>query len=151
MRDVSVSAGYTPLHLAAMSGRTSAVTALIGMGADSNVSSRTGDTALHLACHGGHVTSVRCNLKYGVCFSRCVHVHCSHVKVETLVSENANCTMLNVSGHTPLDLACQSGHAQVHVTCVCTMYCMWGCRYALSRCAEFVCVGGISFTSPCRL
>lgn len=36
-------------------------------------------------------------------------------QVETLVAENANCTMLNVSGHTPLDLACQSGHAQVHV------------------------------------
>ena len=56
---LSVSAGYTPLHLAAMSGRTSAVTALVGMGADPNISSRTGDTALHLACHGGHVTSVR--------------------------------------------------------------------------------------------
>ncbi|CAI8006143.1 Caskin-1 [Geodia barretti] len=27
--------------------------------------------------------------------------------------ENANCTMLNVSGYTPLDLACQSGHTQV--------------------------------------
>ena len=33
--------------------------------------------------------------------------------MEALVSENANCTMLNVSGHTPLDLACQGGHAQV--------------------------------------
>ena len=42
-------------------------------------------------------------------------IHCSRVKVEALVLENANCTMLNVSGHTPLDLACQSGHAQVHV------------------------------------
>ena len=29
------------------------------------------------------------------------------------MKENANCTMLNVSGYTPLDLACQSGHAQV--------------------------------------
>ena len=52
-------AGYTPLHLAAASGRTSAVTALVGLGADPNISSRTGDTALHLACHAGHATSVR--------------------------------------------------------------------------------------------
>ena len=37
----------------------------------------------------------------------------SLLQVEALTSENANCTMLNVSGHTPLDLACQGGHAQV--------------------------------------
>ena len=43
----------------------------------------------------------------------------THPQVETLVAENANCTMLNVSGHTPLDLACQSGHAQVY-TCIYT-------------------------------
>ena len=80
-------------------------------------------------------------------------IHCSHAKVEALVSENANCTMLNVSGHTPLDLACQSGHAQVYVyiyMCMHNILCVW-CRYALCRFAEFVCVGGISFTSPCRL
>ena len=50
--------GYTPLHLAAASGHTSAVVHLIRMGADPNISSRTGDTALHLACYGGHATSV---------------------------------------------------------------------------------------------
>ena len=55
---MDISVGYTPLHLAAASGRTSAVTALIRMGADPNISSRTGDTALHLASHGGHATSV---------------------------------------------------------------------------------------------
>lgn len=53
-------AGYAPLHLAAASGRTSAATALISMGADPNTAARTGDTALHLACHGGHATSVSC-------------------------------------------------------------------------------------------
>ncbi len=26
---------------------------------------------------------------------------------------HSNCTILNASGHTPLDLACQSGHSQV--------------------------------------
>jgi len=41
------------------------------------------------------------------------------LQVEALVSENANCTMLNVSGHTPLDLACQGGHAQVTPHTVC--------------------------------
>lgn len=44
---------------------------------------------------------------------------CFFSQVEALVSENANCTMLNVSGHTPLDLACQGGHAQVtQLVCV---------------------------------
>ena len=44
--------------------------------------------------------------------------------MEALVSEGANCTMLNVSGHTPLDLACQNGHAQVggHT---CMSPCVW--------------------------
>ena len=35
------------------------------------------------------------------------------LQVEALIAEHANCTMLNVSGHTPLDLACQNGHANV--------------------------------------
>ena len=50
------------------------------------------------------------------------------------MTENANCTMLNVSGHTPIDLACQSGHAQVMnrggtsmqvcTMCRCVCYCV---------------------------
>ena len=45
--------------------------------------------------------------------------HCYHTcvvllwQVEALIAEHANCTMLNVSGQTPLDVACQNGHAQV--------------------------------------
>jgi hypothetical protein len=35
------------------------------------------------------------------------------LQVEALIAEHANCTMLNVSGNTPLDLACQNGHANV--------------------------------------
>ena len=35
------------------------------------------------------------------------------MQVEALIGEQGNCTMLNVSGQTPLDVACQNGRAQV--------------------------------------
>ena len=50
--------GFTPLHLAASHGRTSAVTSLLKRGADPNISAHAGDTALHFACQNGHVQSV---------------------------------------------------------------------------------------------
>ncbi len=34
--------------------------------------------------------------------------------MDALIAEHSNCTMLNVSGQTPLDVACQNGHAQVN-------------------------------------
>ena len=34
-------------------------------------------------------------------------------QVESLIREHAKCTMLNVSGQTSLDLACQNGHTDV--------------------------------------
>ena len=33
--------------------------------------------------------------------------------MEYLVREHAKCTIVNVSGQTPLDLACQNGHGAV--------------------------------------
>lgn len=51
-------AGYTPLHVAAGAGRTSAVTDLLGRGADPNLVSHQGDTPLHLACQNGHAGAV---------------------------------------------------------------------------------------------
>lgn len=50
--------GYTPLHLAATYGRTSAVTSLLRRGADPNISAHAGDTPLHYACQNGHMSSV---------------------------------------------------------------------------------------------
>ncbi len=53
---------FTPLHLAATHGRTSAVAALLRRGADPNLASLTGDTPLHLACQHGHAAVVsQCN------------------------------------------------------------------------------------------
>ena len=56
--DIVDGRGLTPLHLAALSGRTSAVSALLGRGADANVASPNGDTPLHFACQGGHTATV---------------------------------------------------------------------------------------------
>lgn len=108
------SAGYTPLHLASGAGRTGAVTVLLGQGADPNIASRSGDTPLHLACQNGYAQAV--SGLSGIYISALVFIcrfWCFNLQVEVLISENANCTMLNVSGHTPLDLACQNGHPQV--------------------------------------
>ena len=54
---------FTPLHLAATHGRTSAVTALLRRGADPNLASLSGDTPLHFACQSGHsaVVSIKKN------------------------------------------------------------------------------------------
>ena len=35
------------------------------------------------------------------------------VQVEALTAHQANCTILNTNGQTPLDVACQQGHTQV--------------------------------------
>jgi len=35
------------------------------------------------------------------------------LQVEALIVAHSNCTVLNSSGLTPLDLACQNGHSQV--------------------------------------
>ena len=109
--------GYTPLHLASGAGRTGAVTVLLGQGADPNIASRSGDTPLHLACQNGYAQAVGSILGVSYFHITALVFICSfccfNPQVEVLISENANCTMLNVSGHTPLDLACQNGHPQV--------------------------------------
>lgn len=56
--DIIDDRGFTPLHLAANHGRTSAVTALLRRGADPNISAHAGDTPLHYACQHGHVQVV---------------------------------------------------------------------------------------------
>lgn len=56
--DLPDSRGLTPLHLAAGSGRASAVAALLGRGANGNIATPTGDTPMHLACQHGHAAAV---------------------------------------------------------------------------------------------
>ncbi|WP_288007687.1 ankyrin repeat domain-containing protein [Thermofilum sp.] len=46
--------GRTPLHLAAMKGRTKAVTTLLGLGADPNINDNEGLTPGELATNRGH-------------------------------------------------------------------------------------------------
>ena len=46
--------------------------------------------------------------------------------MEALILANSNCSMLNVNGHTSLDVASLDGHAQVSCCCVCVCK-QWSC------------------------
>lgn len=55
--------GLTPLHIAAKEGHTDCAEELLGMGADSRLTTKSGDYALHLACREGHIGVVRLLIK----------------------------------------------------------------------------------------
>jgi ankyrin repeat protein len=57
--------GYTPLHLAARSGNTAAVAALLDAGSDANVWTATGVTALHFAAEADDAEAVRLLSEHG--------------------------------------------------------------------------------------
>uniref|UniRef100_A0A182Q7V3 Uncharacterized protein n=1 Tax=Anopheles farauti TaxID=69004 RepID=A0A182Q7V3_9DIPT len=56
----------TPVLLAAVGGKTLALTVLLKRGGDLSRTDRSGNTALHLAASGGHRECVECLLKAGV-------------------------------------------------------------------------------------
>ena len=57
--------GHTPLHLAADSGHTDTVTALLAHGADVGAKNNDGDTPLHLATWNVHPDTVTALLAHG--------------------------------------------------------------------------------------
>jgi len=91
LADVKNIYGLTPLHRAALYGKTKVVKILIGKGADINAKDQLyGDTPLHKAVWNGHVETVK-----------------------LLVSKGANVNAKDKKGKTPLYYAKKRGHKDV--------------------------------------
>lgn len=81
---------YTPLHIAASSGKPLAVQRLIAEKADINPRNHTGDTPLYLAAYSGHEACVR-----------------------LLIGAGANIHAVNNKGFTALEIAKERGHKNI--------------------------------------
>ncbi|KAM9375993.1 ankyrin repeat domain-containing protein 27 [Pholidichthys leucotaenia] len=112
--------GFTPLHVAALHGRTPLATLLIRHGANVNARTNQSATPLHLASQNSHVKVVRflleCNAKlnkkdhYGN--TPLIHA-CLRGNLETasiLLQSNALVNMANLQGNTALHEAVRGGH-----------------------------------------
>lgn len=84
------SAGYTPLHWAAVDGCGDVVLLLISRGADVNAKNNAGFTPLHNAARSGHEKVIK-----------------------SLISRGANINARSMNGITPLKLAVDAGHEEV--------------------------------------
>lgn len=84
--------GWTPLHLAAFFGRTTAVERLLTAGAELNAVSRNAlrNTPLHAAVAGGHVDAAL-----------------------RLIERGADVNATDIGGHTPFHIAAEAGYIPV--------------------------------------
>lgn len=82
--------GFSPLHMAALHGRTELVPLLLKHGAYSGARNSSRAVPLHLACQQGHFQVVKC-----------------------LLDSNAKPNKKDLGGNTPLIYACSGGHHEV--------------------------------------
>ncbi|KAM6937846.1 uncharacterized protein ankrd27 [Xenentodon cancila] len=112
--------GFTPLHVAALHGRSALAALLIRHGASVNVRTNQSATPLHLACQNSHAPVARllleCNAKvnkkdhYG---NTALILACLRGNLETvtmLLENNAVVNVANLQGNTALHEAVQGGH-----------------------------------------
>ncbi|TSK13381.1 Ankyrin repeat domain-containing protein 27 [Bagarius yarrelli] len=112
--------GFTPLHVAALHGRTALVSLLIRHGANINVCNSQNATPLHLACQNSHTEAVRslveCNAKLNKKdqFGNTPLIQaCLKGDEETLsvlLQSGASLNLANNQGNTALHEAVRGGH-----------------------------------------
>ena len=117
--------GWTPLHLAALSGAYRTVNVLVGAGADPSVRSANAlaATPLHAAAFSRSWYAADALLLYGADVNarqangwtplHLAAYNGDHVMVEKLLESGADPSISSLKGETPLDIALRAGHRSV--------------------------------------
>ncbi|XP_048238818.1 uncharacterized protein LOC124122865 isoform X1 [Haliotis rufescens] len=114
--------GCTPVMRAAVSGHESVFDLLVSNQADFTLVDTSGDSLLHLACQGGNTAIVQHVLSPSNINSRGIHgwtpvmraAVSGHESVfDLLVSNQADLTLVSISGDSLLHLACQGGNTAI--------------------------------------
>ncbi|XP_048244191.1 serine/threonine-protein phosphatase 6 regulatory ankyrin repeat subunit C-like isoform X2 [Haliotis rufescens] len=114
--------GCTPVMVAAVSGHQSVFDLLVSNQADLTLVNTDGHGLLHIACQGGNTAIVQHVLSPSNINSRGMHGHTpvmvaavsGHKSVfEFLMSNQADLTLLDTSGHSLLHFACQGGNTAI--------------------------------------
>lgn len=112
--------GMRPLHYAAWQGRKEPMKLVLKAGSAVNIPSDEGHIPLHLAAQHGHYDVVRPTSRVAGCLEWCElnrrpGPDCTlrAMQSEMLLQHQSNPCMVDNSGKTPLDLACEFGRVGV--------------------------------------
>lgn len=133
--------GYTPIHIAAVYGKTKAVRELVSLGAFADSLLPDDTTPLHLAAENKHVETAIELVRLGANINGTINngmtplhiatqVGCEEM-VEELVKLGAVVDIPNNAGVTPLTVAIMSSHWDVAEVCTQLALCLFDIYYAL--------------------
>jgi cytohesin len=115
--------GFTPLHWAALNGKTKAIRALVAGGADPSAQARKGEAPLHFAAGRGHVNAVTMLVKLGAVVAVQDKRGDTPLHLAAEVGSEEACAMLlaggadprltNKAGKAAIDRARWKGHVRV--------------------------------------
>ncbi|XP_048244321.1 uncharacterized protein LOC125376312 isoform X2 [Haliotis rufescens] len=114
--------GWTAVMQAALSGHQSVFDFLVSNQADLTLVAADGDSLLHLACHGGNTAIVKHVLspsninsrgRYGWTAAMKAAVNGHQSVFDLLVSNQADLTLVSISGDSLLHLACRGGNTAI--------------------------------------